>query len=238
MKKGFILFLAYCVLFQSTAFAASSAAPVGEQKEQIVLLPVRGQGMTESELSLYRDAVAQGLSSHYTVKYGEQVDKVIQDIFAEESKSGLECDESRCYRDIATMLNVKLIAKTTIIPRSGDFHVSIVIYNVYENTSVSTKVDVCKKCETDQLLKKLVALSGSDSGKGGIAGASAAEGAASAEVGKKEEGGISWYWYLLGALAVGGAAAALGGGGGGGGSSGSQPVTTPSSNPGTVNVSW
>lgn len=214
VKKVFALLLAWCVLFQSTAVVVVSAASEEAQKEQIVLLPIRGQGMTENELSLYRDAVAQGLFSNYSVKYGEQVDKVIQDIFAEESMSGLECDESRCYRDIATMLNVKLIAKATIIPQAGNYQISMVIYNVYENKAVMTKVDVCKKCEIDQLLKRLVTLA--SAGKSGISGA-AAQGTASADGIQKEEGGIRWYWWVLGILVAGGAAAALGGNKGSGG---------------------
>lgn len=167
MKRVFVLFLSWCVLFQSIAIVAAPAASA-EEKEQIVLLPIRGQGLTENEMSLYRDAVAQGLSTNYTVKYGDQVDKVVQDIFAEESKSGLECDESRCYRDIATMLNVKLIAKATIIPRASDYQISMVIYNVYENKSVMTKVSFCKKCEPDQLVEKLVVLA--SAGKNDISG--------------------------------------------------------------------
>jgi len=46
--------------------------------------------------------------------------------------------------------------------------------------------------------------------------------------------GVKWYWYLLGAVAIGGiAAAAAGGGGGGGSSSGGTPTPT-----GSVTVGW
>lgn len=236
MKKVFVLFLAWCVLFQSSAVVVASAASEDMQKEQIVLLPIKGQGLTETELSFYRDAVAQGLSTDYLVKYGEQVDKVIEDIFAEESKSGLECDESRCYRDIATVLNVKLIAKATVIPRAPDYQISMVIYNVYENRSVMTKVDICKKCSVDQLLKRLVAMASAGAVKSNVSGTSAiAEKKAipATEGEDGEEKGVRWYWYVLAVLAAGGAAAALGGGGGGGG--GTSPSSPP---PGTVHTSW
>ena len=46
--------------------------------------------------------------------------------------------------------------------------------------------------------------------------------------------GVKWYWYLLGAVAIGGIAAAAAGGGGGGGSS--SGGTTPTT--GTVTGSW
>jgi hypothetical protein len=46
----------------------------------------------------------------------------------------------------------------------------------------------------------------------------------------KVPGGKTWYWWVLGAVAVGAAAAAAGGGGGGGGST--------SSSSGSVSVSW
>ena len=47
--------------------------------------------------------------------------------------------------------------------------------------------------------------------------------------------GVSWYWYVLGAVAVAGIAAAAGGGGGGGGGS-SNGGTTPTT--GTVTGTW
>jgi hypothetical protein len=47
--------------------------------------------------------------------------------------------------------------------------------------------------------------------------------------------GVSWYWYVLGAVAIAGIAAAAGGGGGGGGGS-SSGGTTPTT--GTVTGTW
>lgn len=230
-NKLFSLLLSFCVLLQSSGLVPAWGATSDDRKEQIVLLPVRGQGMTEGELSLYRDAVAQGLSSIYTVKYGEQVDRVIQEVFAEESKSGLECDEGHCYRDIATMLNAKLVAKTTIIPRNGDYQISMIVYDVYENNSVATKVDVCKKCESDQLMKMLVALAASQTIKGAASTGSANKSAANNQ---KSSDGIKWYWWVLGAVVVGGAAAAAGGGKGGGGNASPSTLTAP----GSISVHW
>lgn len=302
MKKVFILFLAWCVLFQSTAFTAAYAASQEVQKESIVLLPINGQGMSENELAFFRDAVAKGLSSNYTIKYGEQVDKVVQDIFAEESKTGLDCDQTRCYRDIATMLKVNLIAKATIIPLGGDYQVSLVVYNVYENKSVMTQADVCEKCGRKQLVDKLVELASGGKGGGALTPAAMAEAKAkaaeaerrakaeakaeeernaeeirkaarerlsAAEQQRKEEaerkaaaqqkaeadrkakadrmaaeeatsgeGGVKWYWWALGALAVGGIAAAAGGSKGGGGGSSNSTGSPPAATSAPLTVHW
>lgn len=219
MKRVFSIFLAGFFALSNFAWAAndSASADAKTRREAIVLLPVKGAGLLESELSIYRDSVADGLGNRYTVKFGEQVDKVIKEVFDAESKENLECDETRCYKDIAAALNVQLVAKASVFKSGENFQLSLVIYNVLENRAEETKTDYCTKCNSIELSQKLKAMAGGES--------------AAPAVVAQEEKGTSWWWYLLGALAVGGAAAA-----GGSKSGGSSSPSTPS--PGNVTVAW
>jgi hypothetical protein len=232
LKSGFkflscslALFFFLTILAPSLAFASSAdkAAKDAKQakdsksdkggKPALVLLPITAQGLSEVEISINRDIVAEGLSDRYDVKYGEQTDKIIEEIFKSHSSESLECDESKCYRDVATALNTSLIGKATIILANGNYRISIVVYNVYENKAEMSRTATCEKCGPGDLEAKLKE----------TAGMKVAE----------KSGGIRWYWWLLGLLGAGAAAAGGGGGSSGGGGGGTPPATT-----GTYTIKW
>jgi hypothetical protein len=198
------LFLAFTFVFPVSVFAEVAGKP------SIVLLPITGQGLSAVELSVYRDALAESLGDRYDVKYGEQTDKIIEEVFKAHSSETLECDESKCYRDVATALNTSLVGKATVIQRGNNYHISVVVYNVYENKAVFSRTATCDGCNAGDLEAKLKETAG-----GKVA----------------DKGGVRWYWWVLGLLAAGGAASASG-------NSGSKTTTTPSSSNVPVTVTW
>jgi hypothetical protein len=212
LSLSLALILLFTTIFPAGAFAAEPATPSAKSgKPAIILLPVTSQGLTDIEKSLARDSVAEGLSLKYEVKYGEQTDQIIEEIFKSHSAETLECDESKCYRDVAVALNAQLIGKATIMLSHGNYRISLVVYNVAENKSEMTRSGSCDNCSASEMEAKLKELCG-----GQIA----------------EKGGVRWYWWVLGALVLGGAAATAGGGGGSGASSGNTGSL------GTVHAAW
>jgi hypothetical protein len=210
-------------------------------KPGIVLLPVSGQGLSESDLSIYRSALAEALGEKYNVKFGEQTDQIISEVFKSHSAESLECDESKCYRDVAVALNVTLIAKGMISKAGNDYKISVVIYNVLENRAEQSRVAVCESCGLEKMLEKLkVTAAPTSKGVESQLTKDAVnarekieekfppkEPEPKAEEAKVEEKSIFkkwWFWTLV--VALGGGAVAAGGGSKGGGS------TTPGSNGG------
>jgi hypothetical protein len=217
-------FFLFTVLFPTGAIAASAEKTklAETSRASIVLLPITGQGISSSELSVFRDALAESFGEIYDVKYGEQTDKIIEEIFKSHSAESLECDESKCYRDVAAALNTSLIGKAMILLKGSDYHISVVVYDVYENKAVMSRTSTCEKCSMGEFETRLKEMaSGKVAAKGG---------------------GVRWYWWLLGALVLGGAAAASGGGGSsagsGSGASAGSGTGSGSGTSGTVNLHW
>ncbi|MBI3677406.1 MAG: PEGA domain-containing protein [Proteobacteria bacterium] len=164
--------LALLLFFSTTCFTASPAYSADKKAKQttpadkpkdgkptLILLPVSGKGVEGDDLNFFRTTVAQGLGKNYTVKYGEQTDNIIKQIFDEHSRESLDCDESKCYRDIATALHADLIGKASVVKNGRDYNLSIEVYNVYENKSEYAKTDVCEGCNSKALKEALTALS-------------------------------------------------------------------------------
>ena len=222
LKKPFSLALAFFFLFTAIfptgAFAVEPVKPAQQGgKPAIILLPITSQGLSDIEKSLARDNIAEGLSDKYEVKYGEQTDQIISEIFKAHSEESLECDESKCYRDVATALNAQLIGKATILLSKGNYRISFVVYNVAENKAEMTRSGSCDNCGSSEMEAKLKELS---------------SGNATVKADKGSIFGKWWFWTLIVALG-GGAAAASGGGGGGGGSTSSSNTSL-----GNVHATW
>ena len=240
MFKPFSLTLAFFFLFTAIfpagAIAAEGPNPTKPEKPSIVLLPITGQGFSNMELSLYRDTLAESFGEIYDVKYGEQTDRIIEEIFKSHSAEALECDESKCYRDVAAALNTSLIGKATIIMSGTDYRISVVVYDVYENKAIMSRTATCSKCDAGQFEAKLKETAG---GKAGGKLVEKAPEKVAEKIPEKtpekatEKTGVRWYWWVLGLLAAGGAAAASGGS-----KSGGTPSGNTGSGAGAYTVQW
>ncbi|MBI3794726.1 MAG: fibronectin type III domain-containing protein [Nitrospinae bacterium] len=134
---------------------AAEAKPAVPEKPVVVLLPITMKGVSDMELSVFRDALAESLSAKYQVKYGEQTDKIIEEIFKSHAADSLESDESVSYKDVVATLDATLIGKATIFEKDGDYHISVIVYNVNENKAEVSRTANCEKCTTAELETKL-----------------------------------------------------------------------------------
>ncbi len=203
-SRIFLTFLSFLVAFPSVSpvFAASA----DKFKENIVLMPVRGIKLSQMELSTYRTAIAESLGKDYTVYSGDEVDRVIEEIFEKESRENIECDTEKCFQDIAIAFQSELIASTTVLPKEETHLLKFEIINILDNKVIVARTETCEKCGAGEIIDMLKTMA----------------------AGKKVKKGRNWLlWGLLIVALIGGGAALAGGGGGGaaGGSAGSVLVT-------------
>ncbi len=203
-NRIFLSFLSFLITFPS--ISPVLAASADKFKEPIVLMPVRGIKLSQMELSTYRTAIAESLSREYTVFTGDEVDRIIEEIFEKESRENIDCDTEKCFQDIAIAFQSELIASTTVFPKEEVHLLKFEIINILDNKVIMARTETCEECGAGEIIDMLKTM------------------AAGEEVKK----GTNWLlWGLLILALVGGGVALAGGGGGGGGgaSAGSVLVT-------------
>ncbi len=141
MKKlSALSILLFWVLFASVANA----------RETAVLLPVTGP-LTPLELTELTREVVTGLSSVFDVKHGEEVNRVVKQIFKEESKK-TDCDETSCYRQIAVQYHAeKIIALRLTQIETERYLLTLNVYDVVTgDVTVSNKRE-CTSCTFEKI---------------------------------------------------------------------------------------
>ncbi len=202
-NRIFLSFLSFLVVFPSISpvFAASA----DKFKEPIVLMPVRGIKLSQMELSTYRTAIAESLGTKYTVYSGDEVDRVIEEIFEKESRENIDCDTEKCFQEIAITFQSELIASTTVLPKEKTHLLKFEIINILDNKVIVARTETCDKCGAGEIIDMLKTMA----------------------AGEKVKKGTNWLlWGLLIVALIGGGVALAGGGGGGGGASAGSVLVT------------
>ncbi|MFA6010715.1 MAG: hypothetical protein WC799_12090 [Desulfobacteraceae bacterium] len=135
-----------------------------KQKERLVLLPVQGENLPQTELDLFQDAIKEGFSNTYEIFSGEQVQAKLQKFTVN------SCTSDECLEKIAIAFNGHLVGRVFVDRDGKDTFLRIQIKDVYTDKDVYTKTSGCTGCSKTEIMQKLIALTG-----GGSASSSAIE---------------------------------------------------------------
>ena len=134
------IFTAVALLLSSVVYA----------NEIAVLLPITGP-MTPFEKSELSKELITGLSTKFELEYGEEVDRFVKQVFREESKKN-DCDESNCYRRIASLYHAgKIVAFRVTEIEKGRYLVTSHLYDVPAGEMVSSQKEECNQCSFEKL---------------------------------------------------------------------------------------
>ena len=129
-------------------------------KERLILLPPGG--VTDQTLShIYRTALSEALSQQYEVLSGTQVDKKLDELFAEESRKA-ECSGEACYKAMVLAFQAERVAIAQVKKLAEGYLLSLQINNLLENKQEYSKTLPCRQCDefdVQATLKKLVPMS-------------------------------------------------------------------------------
>jgi hypothetical protein len=131
-------------------------------KERLVLMPLRLGEEDKTRQAAMETALAQGLQQKYEVFSGEVVAKKARDIFLKESRNlaHTECDEVRCFQDIAEAFQAELIAIVSVSKEPDGYFLALSIQNIFDHKVVYSNSIPCKGCDAYQVVAKLKELSG------------------------------------------------------------------------------
>jgi len=191
---------------------AYSPLLAAKTRERVVLMPVKGAGLSALELSAYRAAIMEGLGRKYDVLSDTEVDSVIREV----AGAGMDCKTVECQQDVALTLQTELIATSTVLKKAGQYLLRMEVVNIFDNKVIYSRSEPCEACKEGQVLDTLKAMA-------------AREEIVKGRVVKKKKSNT--LMYLLGAVLIGGLAAAAGGGGGGGGGNGGSST-------GKITIKW
>ena len=183
-------------------------------KDRVVLMPVKGEGLSALELSAYRAAIMDGLRKKFDVLTDTEVDSVIREV----AGASMECKTVECQQDVALTLQTELIATSTVLKKAGQYLLRMEVVNVFDNKVIYSRSEPCEACREGQVLDTLKAMA-------------AGEDIQKVQVVKKKKSGTMK--YVIGAVLLGGLAAAGGGGGGDSGGGGGGGATT-----GDITIQW
>jgi formylglycine-generating enzyme required for sulfatase activity/deoxycytidylate deaminase len=129
-------------------------------KERLILLPPGG--VTDQTLSnIYRTALSEALNQQYEVLSGTQVDKKLDDLFAEESRKA-HCTEEACYKAMVLAFQSERVAIAQVKKLGQGYLLSLQINNLLENKQEYSKTLPCRQCDefdVQAMLKQLVPVS-------------------------------------------------------------------------------
>ncbi len=140
MRKLLGVFAVAIWVFAQSAYA----------KEVAVLLPVTGP-LTPFEKTGLSKEMVEGLAEKFELKYGEAVERVVRDVFREESKKA-DCDETDCYRRIAAKYHAeKIIALRVTEMDKGHYLVTSHLYDISTGEMTSSQKEECTQCSFEKL---------------------------------------------------------------------------------------
>ena len=149
---------------QSQAATAQSKhkAVQNEEKERLVLMPLRVPNEEKELAGAMETALVQSLQQKYAVFSGEQVSQKAHQIFMKESRNAahFECDETRCMQNIAEAFQAELIATANVTKQEGSYFLALSIRNIFDNKVVDSKSEICENCKATQVIAMLKVLSG------------------------------------------------------------------------------
>lgn len=134
-----LLFLTF-LIFASPAFA----------KEIAVMLPLTGPLSPFEQAELTKE-FADGISNQFELKYGEDVDRFVKQVFQDESKKK-DCDEAKCYQRIAAQYHAeKILALRVVQVAQGNYLVTSHLYDVPSGNMTFSEKRTCLECTTQKL---------------------------------------------------------------------------------------
>jgi ribosomal protein L37AE/L43A len=140
MKKLPSIIACALMLLATSAFA----------KDIAVLLPVAGP-LTPYEKTELSRVVVEGLAAKFDMQYGEDVQRIVEKVFQEESKKN-NCDESNCYRRIGTHYHAdKIVALRVTEVEKGHFLLTSNLYDVPTGSITSSQKEECTQCSFEKL---------------------------------------------------------------------------------------
>jgi len=168
-KLHYLLGIVIAIICLSAIPLQSQAAPKAkhkasqqEEKERLVLMPLRVPEEDKNLTGAMETALVEGLQQKYDVFSGEQVSQKARQIFLKESRNTAhaECDETRCMQNIAEAFQAELIATANVTKQGGIYFLALSIQNIFDNKVVYSKSSPCKNCDEAQVVDKLKELSG------------------------------------------------------------------------------
>ncbi len=124
--------------------------PSAFANERAVLLPLSGP-LTPDEKTNLSQQIAEVLESKYTVVFGQDVDRVVKQVFLDESHKS-ECDESRCYRRISEYYQAdKIIAFRVTKVTKSRYLITYNLYDVPTGEVAQSRSQECKECSFEKL---------------------------------------------------------------------------------------
>jgi hypothetical protein len=120
-----------------------------QEKEKLVLMPLRVPEEDKNLTGAMETALVEGLQQKYAVFSGEQVSQKAHEIFMRESRNTAhrECDVTKCMQNIAMAFQAELIATANVTKQDGIYYLALSIQNIFDNKVEYSKSLTCKNCE-------------------------------------------------------------------------------------------
>ena len=160
-----LLKFALAALILSLSFALSA-----EEKPRLILLTVKGEGLTLAARSNIRVAIEKALKTRYTVYSGSQVDDKIEREFVKQCRihyDDAEMVSSECMKEVAGFFVADYIATPQISPQDGGYLLTLEIRDAYTSESYDPYSDNCIGCKIIDLADAFRAMILNDAGTAG-----------------------------------------------------------------------
>ena len=160
-----LLKFALAALIFSLSFALSA-----EEKPRLILLTVKGEGLTLAARSNIRVAIEKALKTRYTVYSGSQVDDKIEREFVKQCRihyDDAEMASSECMKEVAGFFVADYIATPQISPQDGGYLLTLEIRDAYTSESYDPYSDNCIGCKIIDLADAFRAMILTDAGTAG-----------------------------------------------------------------------
>jgi formylglycine-generating enzyme required for sulfatase activity len=131
-------------------FLVSHQAYAGT-KPELVLLPLLGTGLNETEKQAFQTAIEDALLKNYLVYSGNQVTDALK------KQTSVDCTAEYCMEQIAIEFQANLIARGQINKENNTYILTIKIKDVSEETHrvVLSKLGDCSACSIIQVSNKI-----------------------------------------------------------------------------------
>ncbi len=116
----------------------------------LVLLPVQGEGLRESDKRIFQGAVQEGLSNRYEVFSGAKVQQKLKEI----SRDTI-CTAKACLENIAIAFNGELVARAFVERDADGYLLTLWVKNVFTDKVVDSISMGCPKCSKSDVIRKL-----------------------------------------------------------------------------------
>lgn len=164
MRKTPLFLFLWVLLCASLPVSRVAAKTATEEKPPLVLMPLQGgPGIDADSIAPYESAVKKALAEKYTVYSGDRVVEKLKKIFQKRSagkKGELECDETKCFQDVAIAFQSELVAAAHITKKESGYLLSINIVNVVEDSTIFSNSTTCRGCDELEVVESLYVLAG------------------------------------------------------------------------------